>query len=136
MADDLEILAPDVTLELAGEAVTVMEYRFLTGLQADAMMKPFRQALVALFANARPGDFDYAELAAVFGRYPVLVRDLIALSIQRPPDWVAQLSDDDGQTLLMTWWRVNSHFFVQRLAPDILARRDPSVLAGAAFSPH
>jgi hypothetical protein len=134
--DDLEVLAPDESLEIAGEAVTVREYRFLTGLRVDAIAKPLRQELVALFADAEAGDFDYAALAAVFGKHPNLVRDLIALSVERPAAWVDQLNDTDGQALLMTWWRVNSHFFVHRLAPEILVRRKPGVLAGVVSSPH
>lgn len=137
MADnDLEVLMPDEQMEIAGESVIVREYRFITGLQVDAIVKPLRQELVALFADAEAEDFDYAALAAVFGRYPELVRDLIALSVEKPATWVKQLNDTDGQVLLMTWWQVNSHFFVQRLAPEILARRNPGVLAGGAYLPH
>jgi hypothetical protein len=114
----------------------VKEYRFLVGLQVDAIVKPLRQQLVDLFTDDETGDFDYAELAAVFGKYPGLVRDLIALSVDRPAAWVQQLSDPDGQVLLMTWWKVNSHFFAHRLAPEILARRKPGVLDGGASLAH
>ncbi len=39
----------------------------------------------------------------------------MTISTGRPVEWIESLSDRDGQTLSMTFWRVNSGFFMRRL---------------------
>jgi hypothetical protein len=135
MADnDLEILLPDITLQLQGKPVTVREYSFVQGLRVDAMAKPFFDDLSRIFLEGDPlKDSDRAEL--ILDELQALMTQLLALSTGESAEWVEGLGDLDGQTLLMTWWTVNRDFFVRRLAKQQAARRAKEKLTGERSSP-
>ena len=137
MAEDLETLFPDADLILNGEPVTVREYRFLDGLKVAAMAQSLMAGLADLFLEeTAPEAFDFAALEAVFGSMPGLLVELLSISTGKPQAWIETLSDDDGHTLMMTWWRVNSGFFVRRLAAPLVARQRANAQAGVASSPN
>lgn len=114
-ADDLQVLSPDVTLTIGDEQVTVHEYRFFQGLALRAQAQPFFDDLYAMLGHDTqpPPSFDDLELVAA--QHMDLVVSLVALSVKRPVDWVSALGDADGSALFMTWWQVNSGFFIQRV---------------------
>ncbi len=135
--NELEILMPDQTLTLGtGDTVTVHEYRFMEGLQVDALAGAMIKRLQDLFLAAEdaPHTFRLQDLAAVFGEQPKIMAALIALACSRDQSWVESLSDQDGQLLMLTWWNVNRSFFVRRLVTELGARRALHQ-AGAASSP-
>ncbi|MCO1815073.1 hypothetical protein FA451_32090, partial [Pseudomonas aeruginosa] len=64
------------------------------------------------------------------------LRELLAISCGQSVDWVGALPADDGEALVLTWWTVNSGFFVRRLwRPRLLAMALASPPPGAESSP-
>jgi hypothetical protein len=138
-AEDLNVLLPDVDLELAGRKLTVREYRFIGGLRARAKAKPLIDDLEKFVADggaAEAGVEDYVELLAA---HDVLVRDLMLDSIDgADADFIDALSEADGEALLLTWWGVCGRFFVRvvaaRLRDRLLAQARRAVSAGPMSS--
>ena len=123
-ADDLGILMPDDDLVIKGKKILVREYRFFEGLkmQADPAVKPFFDDLYVLLAEAsRPPSFD--DVLDLIGRHVDTVAHMVGLAIDRPAEWVQSLGESDGDALLLTWWQVNSGFFVRRVMRRALQDR-------------
>jgi hypothetical protein len=134
-ADDLAVLAPDAEITLAGEAVTVREYTFGEQLRHGALLTELTEAMRPAFA-LKEGDVG-ALFDALAAHHEALLA-AIALAVDRAAEWVAALSGEDGETLMLTWWRVNQGFFVRRLVlyPVLAAaRKAAGAPAGAKSSP-
>ena len=130
MVTDEEIIFPDVDLDLAGKPVKVSEYRFIDGMKVASLARPLLVDMAYLFSHAADGpeSLSLTLINDMFGKYPDLMVELIAISTGEDPDWIASLSDEYGQLLLMTWWRVNSAFFTRRLVTEMVARRQAETL--------
>lgn len=134
-ADDLDVLSPDVELEVGARTVTVREYRFISGLRARAKAKPLIDDLEKFVADggaAEAGVEDYVELLAT---HDVLVRELMVDSIDgADADFIDGLNEADGEALLLAWWGVCGRFFVRvvaaRLRDRLLAQARRAVSAG------
>lgn len=124
--EELEILlgGRQVTLS-TDEEVTVREYGgFLEGMRVDAIAAPMLEDLRQLFDTlANGGDFSIQALSSALGSHPEVMVKLLAISCDKPEEWITSLSDDDGQLLLMVWWSANQSFFLRRLAKDRMARQ-------------
>ena len=122
-ADDLQILMPDADLTIAGETITVREYRFFDGLVIVKQAAPFIDDLYNLLGRegAAPPSFDDIEMLVATHRD--LVKEMVALSVARTAEWVGALSDTDGDALLLTWWEVNTRFFIRRVMRRALKER-------------
>jgi len=94
------------------------------------MAQPLLKDMGELFAGMAEGSdpVDLAAINALFCKDPALIVELIALSTGEQKDWIEGLSDEDGQLLMMTWWRVNKDFFVRRLVTGMVARRQAAEL--------
>lgn len=128
--NDVEILDPDVEVTIAGELVTVHEFSFLQGLKLSAQVRPLLDDLEKRLTDQAGLSLDL--LADLFADHADLVTQLMAASCGKAVDWVSALNDADGQLLLMTFWQVNSGFFVNRL----LIRRMAAVQADKPASPE
>lgn len=118
---DLSVMLPDVTLTLAGRAVTVREYRFVDGLEARAKGKPLIDDLVEMMRSRAALDATVEDYVDLLVRHRNLVRELMATSIEgADADWIDSLGAD-GETLLLTWWGVCGRFFVRVAMRRILA---------------
>lgn len=118
--NDLSILAPDADVRLSSGTVTVRKYGFLEGLKLNAVAAPLVKAMADIFQDAdldseNPEDIPLDELGVIFGNHAKAVTELIAISIDKEPEWVEALNDLEGQTLMMAWWSVNCDFFICRL---------------------
>ena len=111
-ARDAEILFPDETLEIAGETIKVREFRYLEGLRAIALARPLLQGLAELLEQ---GELDALALDGLIAEHFTAWIALMAISTGKDEAWIEGLRDRDGQTLSMTFWRVNSGFFMRRL---------------------
>ena len=121
-AEDLNILMPDNELTIGGEKIVVREYRFFEGLRLQADEKPFFDDLYVLLAEAsRPPSFD--DVLDLIGRHDFSVALMVGLATDRPIEWVQALGESDGDALLLTWWQVNSGFFVRRVMRRALQDR-------------
>lgn len=122
-ADDLAVLSPDAVLTIDGEEITVHEYRFFDGLAIRAQAAPFFDGLYQVLGQqgGPPPSFDDIEM--MIANHVELVKALVAMSVKRPVEWVAQLGEADGDALLMTWWQVNQNFFIRRVMRRALQER-------------
>jgi len=135
-AEEAEIIDPDIDIEIGGETVTVREIGFLEGLRLAATARPLLDDLAEQYEGDAEVGLD--RLSETFGRHPEILLDLLTASCGLPRERIEQLGDRDGQLLLMTFWRVNSAFFVQRLLARRLAAEmpDPDYSAPPASSAH
>lgn len=143
--DELQILHPERQLTLGGEAVTVREYGNLEWLRLLVRAEPLVAAIAAaLQASSAP---TYEQALAVIAEHADALLPLVAQAADRPLAWIDQLPAGDVELLLMTWWGVNAHFFVQRAINRLAvahseqqvmaqaAQRAPSAWAGAPSTP-
>lgn len=123
---DLEILFPHQELDIAGEKILVREFSFIQGLKAETLARVMLADLGQLLAEQGEA-IALDDLSDLFARHAETYVQLIALAVERSPDWVGDLSDDEGQLLGWTFWAVNKGFFTRRLAMRRLASRPLAV---------
>lgn len=117
--DEVRVLFPDVDVTVrdpdTGEAValTLREFRFLEGLEAQRSAKPLIAALGALAgAEADAGKIpEPVEIDALIGAHGALWLDLIARACGREAEWLARLGDEDARALSGAMWQANGEFF-------------------------
>ncbi|QOF67445.1 hypothetical protein IFE17_09970 [Actinobacillus sp. GY-402] len=130
---ELQILFPTAELTIGGEKITVKEYTLKQQLQHNAKFVPFIASLRATL-GAKKEDFSLDELMACLSENYQDVIELVALSINKPVDFIENLNARDGEDLLMAWWCVNSDFFTRKaIAPIIekMAKDNLNTLDGA-----
>lgn len=141
-AEELAALSPDISLEVAGRALTVREYRVFEGIEVSAIGAAF----IADIVNAcRDNQFTYERVRPLFGKHLDVVAELVARSVRDAASgesvgvsWLRELQRrDDLETVLSVWFGVNSGFFVH----EVIAARRQEVLramckpAGSTSSP-
>ena len=118
---DIEVLLPDVDVEVADPdarervTLTVREFRFLEGLEAQLEAAPLLADLAAVM-DASGGAPAAADVQAAMGRHAALWIALAARACGREADWLARLSDSDGQAVSAAMWTANRDFFSERIA--------------------
>lgn len=139
-ADDasLEVLLPDRQVTIGGRALVVRELRFEEQLRHNHLLVPIATALSALSRSTLEGAESINAVYDVLAANVDGLRELMALSCGHPQEWIAQLPPAEGEALLLTWWTVNSGFFVRRLwRPRLIALaagQAGSARAGEEFS--
>ena len=113
--DELGTLLPDqtVTLPVSGEEVEVREFRFAEGLRVTREVRPLIDHLRSLAAAGEVEDTDTLRLVE---DHPEEWQTIIAHATGQDRAWVEGLHDEDGLTLAVAAWEVNSGFFMRRLA--------------------
>ncbi|MGH8037005.1 MAG: DUF6631 family protein [Stenotrophomonas sp.] len=112
--DDLDVLHPERSTVIDGREVTVREYGFIEGARLAPKIKPLTDDLHVLIADAAtPPGFD--AISEVLASHIDNVLELIAIAADVEPEWVAGLSDQDGDFLAMLWWQANANFFIRRV---------------------
>lgn len=135
----IEVLHPDRELQLGSETVTVREYTWVQAIDLAPVAGPIVEALHDLFLGDRPDDdIGMEAIAQLLEQHRGAMFKMIAVSVDRPVEWVSRLSDEHGLLLLTTWWRVNAGFFTRRLmlmfrAQPVAPRKAPS---SRDSSPH
>ena len=130
-AAELAVLFPDVELTVrdpdTGEAValTVREFRFLEGLRAQALAGPFVEGLAELVGTGDIDALDPAAIAGLMNDHAEVWIALTARACDREPEWLARLSDIDGDALSEAMWSANSGFFTRRVVASVVAARKP-----------
>ena len=120
-ASDLDILAPDCTVHIGGEEVTVKEFTFLTGLRAEAVARPIIKELAQRYLSADNQEPPLDDLAETFGRNADAFLELLTISTGKERAWLEGLTDMEGRLLMLTFWTVNSAFFMSRLVLGAIA---------------
>ncbi|MCP4469008.1 MAG: hypothetical protein GY942_26850 [Aestuariibacter sp.] len=111
---DLATLHPDQTITLAGRKLTVREYGFVEGLQLRGLTQPIIDALYEAVAD-RGDPPELEEILGILSAFSDTLVQLMAISADVDEDWVHQLTQGDGYTLMMVWWSVNGPFFIRRV---------------------
>lgn len=109
---DMEVLHPERVLVLGGGQVMVREYSNLEWLRALPVAEPLVAAIAAMLAGEQEPSYEVA-LDAIAKHSDGLV-PLIAQAVDRDLAWLDALHPTEFETVLMTWWAVNGHFFVRR----------------------
>lgn len=127
--DDLSVLHPEITLTLAGRAITVREYGFIEGLRLRAELAPLVADLGKLFEG---GEGLLEDVLDVLGTHAEAVQRAIAASAGVDMDWVAKLGDAEGDQLVQAWWGVCGPFFVRQIVRRLRERLARAQLAGVS----
>lgn len=114
--NDLAVIHPDRTLTIAGQEVTVREYRFMEGMAV-------RQQAVDLVEDLRreiqSGEFLLEDVMEVLGKHLDLVLDLVVRSAGVEREWIEGLNHHDGELLMLVWWSVCGPFFMRPIVRRI-----------------
>lgn len=122
MPDELNILIPDRTLTICGVEVTVHEYTLAEQLQHRQPLKAISEGFMDAM-NAKPdAEVSIDELYDVLGANWDAVLQAVAVSCGRSVEWVAGLTGDDSENLLLIWWGVNAAFFTRNAIRPALTR--------------
>lgn len=124
-ADDLSILHPERDITIGGRQLTVREYGFREGIELER--QPDVAAILGELTEIaqQPEGETFEQMLGVLTRHPDELTALMAQAADVGVDWIndrTQVSDSEGQALLMTWWLVNSGFFVRRVMRRLATR--------------
>jgi len=111
---DLQVLYPDREVTIAGEALTVREFRYREGLEVAVLARPFLFSLRALFM-APDDEFTDEAFLALVEENPDVWLALVAKACGRDIEWVANLPNAEAMKLQNIFWEVNGPFFMRRL---------------------
>ncbi|MDN6856985.1 hypothetical protein QO207_10335 [Pseudomonas sp. CAN2814] len=121
--NSLEVLLPDRQLTVGGIKVTVRELTFREQLANNYLLAPMADALSAIPAEQLEGLDSINVIYDALALYSDSLSELLAISCGQPVEWVDALPPTDGEALVLSWWMVNSGFFVRRLwRPRLLAK--------------
>ena len=125
---ELEILFPTAEIEVAGEKLEVKEYTLKQQLQYNGKFMPFINALRATLGNNQE-DFSLDDLMVCLSANYQNVMELVAISINKPVEFVESLGSQDGEALLIIWWGVNSDFFPRKAVQPLVEKSAKANLA-------
>jgi len=115
-ADELSTIFKEKKLKIGSRDITITEFSFLKGLQVAKLAQPLIDDLSKALRDSGNGDIGISILEQVFFDHFTLFRQLIVESSDIDDlAFFDQLKDNEGQLLLMTFWTVNSGFFLSRL---------------------
>ena len=133
-ADDLQVLHPERSPIIAGRQVTVREYGFIEGLGLRPLAQPFLDDLHAQIGAG--GVPELEQILVILGKHHLAIQELVATAADVEPQWVAELDQDSGYRLLMTWWTVNGPFYMRSVLTRVVAEKAAAaVRAGRTSTP-
>lgn len=119
--DEADIIAGWRKVKVNGEDIEVREFTFAQEMEALAIAQPIINELAELFGESTNADNIQIEL--VFSRHREAFLQLLAISTGRDAKWLSKIPGRAGHTLYLTFWIMNQHFFVQRVAGRYLMSR-------------
>jgi hypothetical protein len=132
-ADDLQVLRPDIAIEIAGESITVREYTFWESMDIVYRDRGFLDDVVALLNDSDRDPWE--AVRSLFGRHAAYLKVAAAASVNRDVAWIEQLGARDTDILMSSWWAVNGHFFIHEATVVIKGRMTRARSAGSMSSP-
>lgn len=136
--DELDILAPDKQIVISGETLVVRELRFGEQIAHHAILSTLAEALrPAISGEEKMRSADELTLILdALTEHAEALTTMIAISVGKSREWVADLTGDEGEALTLVWWSVNQGFFIRRLLrPLVLQEARARLSAGDASSP-
>ena len=132
--NELDILHPDRQLNLRGQMLTVREFRHLEWLRLLPTVEPLIAAMAATLSSGRT--VSYEDALALMATHIDTLSPLVVQASGITPTLWEQLTPDEGELLLMTFWGANGRFFVGRAVNRVaVARSEANLWAGAASTP-
>ncbi|AKO44815.1 DUF6631 family protein [[Haemophilus] ducreyi] len=119
--DELNVLFPHQKLTIAGEEIEVKEYSLIQQLQHRALFMPFVTDLRTTLSQADT-QFGLDPLMSLLAEHYQDVLTMVSLSINKPLEWVQNLTGENAETVLMMWWTVNSDFFTRQALQPMLEK--------------
>jgi len=109
-SNDLNILFPNKQITAGGKTLTVREYSFKESLNLHELLQPLIEAIGAMIeGDAMPRMEQVISLLA--GKRQALI-ELMAISADCEQAFIENLSQQEGQRLLLLWWAVNGPFLI------------------------
>ena len=129
-ADDLSIMAPDRSIMVGGEWITVREYRYFEGAKVRDTAKEFFAALYELIGmGEQPPTFEAVE--ELIAKHAELVKFMVSVACDRDIAWAQNLGEAEGDEVVLTWWVVNAPFFIRRVLRKAAQERLSAGLASS-----
>jgi hypothetical protein len=119
-ADDLAVMFPDATLVIDGRPLTVREYRFD---ESCDVLGPAGPVIAALADIAEGEPLAWGRVRRVLYAHRAVVLPMAAQAGDVDAEWLAALSQRDGERYMQAWWAANGHFFVIEAAVVIVERQ-------------
>lgn len=118
---ELDILYPNRDITVGGETVTVKEYTLIQQMQHNAKLAAFIATLRNQLASVdKPENARWDEIMqALADNYEAII-ELVAVSINKPVEFVANLNAQEGEDLMLLWWAVNSNFFTRKAVQPLV----------------
>lgn len=136
-ATELMVLFPDVDIEVSDPdtgkpvALTVREFRFREGLEAQAIARPIIAALAEMIPDpdSAAGPLpDATMIYAAFGTHADAWLTLTGTATGCDVAWLARLADLDSHALTDAMWAANGGFFIRRVVQAAAARAETASL--------
>lgn len=124
---DLEVLHPEREVKLSVDTVTVREYGNVEWLRLLPQAEPLVANITAMLSAGAPPS--YEDVLAIIAHHTDGLLPLVVQSVDRDVDWVETLNSNDLEALLMHWWGVNGHFFVNRAKNRAMAQYQEEMAA-------
>lgn len=130
---DMEVLHPERIVPLGGETITIREYGNLEWLRALPKAAPLVEAIAEMLSG--PEEPTYELVLATIATHTDALLPLILQAADRDLAWFESLPPTDAELLLMAWWGVNGHFFVQRASNRVSVARAIAAQKPSAGAP-
>ncbi|MEX2524444.1 MAG: DUF6631 family protein [Gammaproteobacteria bacterium] len=128
-ANDLEILAPELTITVGGREVTIREPSWLQALEWEGPLKPVIHDLGEAASEGHESFIDTCMSLDVANKDTLL--DFMAFCGDVDKEWLMSLKDDQGRLYQLAFWRVMRGFFARRLSLASALEGKPAGPAGA-----
>lgn len=119
---DLSVLFPSQTVFIQGQNITVNEYPFIQWLQLRQQYSAFIEKFTALMSNQ--DDVLVDDVLMFFEDEFADVQGLILASINQSSDFLSKVSASEMESLMLTWWQVNKHFFIKSMVRIMRKNQD------------
>lgn len=110
--NELEVLNPDFTIEIGGQNITVREYGHVEWFRLLYRVEP----LVALIAErlSSQKNVPVEEVFLIFSEHMDAMLPCILQAADMTFEVFNTLKTEEIELLVIAWWRVNHHFFINR----------------------
>ncbi len=125
---DLSVLFPNQTVFIQGQNITVNEYPFVQWLQLRQQYSAFIEKFIALMSHQ--DDVLVDDVLMFFEDEFADVQGLILASIGQSADFLAKVSAGEMESLMLTWWQVNKHFFIKSMVRIMRKNQNTAKLDG------
>lgn len=125
-AEEANVLHPDETIEILGSTlrvvhveteareVQVREFTFGQEMEVEAAAQPVIESMGEVL-DENPDTLNWTQLIAAAARHPEAFKKLLSVSTGLSVEELDGLKSRDGRMVVVTFFRVNWDFFLDRL---------------------